>query len=228
MCAVIAAGAHRAHAAPDNGCSTDRNDRITAELALCSTHAYNIGFTQNPTNESDRQYMKEVIALKTTVMMQQMYAQYEYLDATIKRLKTQLERSILTTKLQAAGAAPSNDTSSSASTTTNRNIVLSGAYDCIAETSRVAALNCLMRNASLIRSAIASGNYGDAKRQIEKDVFAYETWAAKDIDAVCKSGLSATRNSLENCINHFVPKISIAIENLNNANKNQNQNQGQK
>ena len=67
------------YAASDNGCSDEDNNFITPELALCSTHAYNIGWVTNPDNEANKQVMRDVVALKSTVMMQQMYKQYQYL-----------------------------------------------------------------------------------------------------------------------------------------------------
>lgn len=86
-----------------DGCDSADNNRISPELALCSVHAYNIGEVQNPTG-ANRQLMKDVIALKTTVITQQMNKQYEYMDLMIRRFKTQLEKAVLTTKLQASGA----------------------------------------------------------------------------------------------------------------------------
>ena len=219
-----------AFAATDNGCGdTDKNDRITAGLALCTTHAYNIGLTTNPNNDSDRQFMRDVVALKTTVMTQQMYRQYEYLDATMKRLKTQLEKAILTTKLQAAGAASSSGNGTKATTSNNRNIVLSGAYDCIAETSRVNAMNCLQRNISLVRSAIASSNMGEAKRQLLKDVAAFKAWrnqstTYKDMEAACKDSMAASRADLESCVNYFAPAVAQEIDATNTNNNKNNKN----
>ena len=90
----------------DNGCENDDNDAIVAELALCSTHAYNIGATENPTG-ADKELMRDVIAMKTTLITQQMYRQYEQMESMLRRLKTQLEKAVLTTGLEAKGASPS-------------------------------------------------------------------------------------------------------------------------
>ena len=83
---------HGAFAATGNGCDNDKNDRINPEIALCSTHVYNVGFSQNQSSESNKQLMRDTVALKTTVMTQQMYRQYEYLDATLRRFKTQWKK----------------------------------------------------------------------------------------------------------------------------------------
>lgn len=147
------------YAASDNGCSDEDNNYITPELALCSTHAYNIGFTENPDNEASKQTMRDVVALKSTVMMQQMYKQYQYLDATLSRLKTQLEREILTSKLEAAGAS-SGSSSSSASTSASyndRNIYLAGTSNCNNESTVTGVFNCLRNNYNLIYNMSNSG-----------------------------------------------------------------------
>jgi len=57
ICAAMVASAHAA----DNGCSREDNDRISAELALCTTHAYNIGLIQNPESDADKQLMRDVV-----------------------------------------------------------------------------------------------------------------------------------------------------------------------
>ncbi len=147
-----------AYAAIDNGCDEKDNNYITPELALCSTHAYNIGITENPDDEANKQLIRDVVALKSTVMMQQMYKQYEYLDATLKRLKTQLEREILTSKLEAAGA--STGTSSSGSTSasyTDRNIYLAGTSNCNNESTISGVFTCLRNNYNLIYNMSSSG-----------------------------------------------------------------------
>ena len=166
VCATMMVPAYAA----DNGCSTDDNDRITAELALCTTHVYNIGLDQNPESDADKQLMRDVVALKTTVMTQQMYKQYEYLDATLRRFRTQLEKAILTTKLQAAGATDDNGGSSGSYRSGDRNVVLSGAENCLLKTSTTAGLQCLQNNIRIVLNAVAGGNIGDAKRQLDKDL----------------------------------------------------------
>ena len=238
ICIALGAGWGAYAATTDNGCGNENNDRITAELALCTTHAYNIGRTQNPTTDAERQFMREVVALKTTVMTQQMYKQYEYLDATMRRLKTQLEKAILTTKLQAAGASTTDGSAKSAASSSSRNVILSGAYDCIAENDPLSAMNCLQRNLPLISSAISSGNMGDAKRQLEKDLAAFNIWktgvnkteldgflgscckdTTKDNDTSCSPNITASRNSLENCVNTFRAAIAKVISAVNNPKK---------
>ncbi len=173
-------------ATTDNGCGKDSNDRINPEIALCSTHVYNIGEVENPSTESDKQLMRDVVALKSTVMTQQMYKQYEYLDATLKRFKTQLEKAVLTTKLMAAGADTSAAGSSSYSgistgnstyRSTDKNIRLAGAQNCMTTTSYQNAYSCLSSNIQLILNAVNGGNsVGEARRQLEVDLGVAATW----------------------------------------------------
>ena len=80
---------------------------IHPNFALCSVHAYNIGLDRNPTDAGDIELMNEVVRLKATVIAQQMRQQYDFLEATIRRLETQLQRGVLTARLEAAGGAPS-------------------------------------------------------------------------------------------------------------------------
>lgn len=151
-----------------NGCDKDDNNRIVPMLALCSTHVYNLGLTENPTNASDRQLMRDVVALKSTVIMQQMYKQYEYLEATVQRLKTQLEREILTTKFETAGASSSERASSGSSLTGNNGVT--GAENCINAGLTKDVMECLSRNLDRITTAINDADIGAAKRQLETDM----------------------------------------------------------
>ena len=171
-----------AYAAVGNGCDeSDDNEYVNPELALCSTHVYNIGGIENPDNDAKREMMKDVVALKTTVMTQQMYKQYEYLESMMKRFKTQLEKAVLTTKLQAAGASTGTTSSSSSGmyldntgTTSsrvgsNKYVVLNDAKNCSLEPTITSALQCLLDNISITLSAVDNGNTSGAKRQLDAD-----------------------------------------------------------
>ena len=142
----------------DNGCDNPDNDMISAELALCSTHAYNIGLDQNPSG-ADRELMREVIAMKTTLITQQMYKQYQQMESMLRRLKTQLEKAVLNTKLQAAaGKAKSDDDDDDDEfESNNRSIHIANARDCNAESTAKEVLTCLEKNAALIYDRSANG-----------------------------------------------------------------------
>lgn len=167
--------------AADNGCGEDENDAIVAELALCSTHAYNIGEMKNPTNADGKQLMNDVIAMKTTVITQQLYKQYEQMESMLARFKTQLEREVLTSSMGAAGAKTDDgDDGGGSYRSSDKSIILSGATNCLQVWSNGtdAALDCLGRNVQLIITAINAGNATDARKQLKKEIDALKTISA--------------------------------------------------
>ncbi len=151
----------------DTGCESETNDRIVPELALCSTHVYNIGGTKNPSG-ADKQLMKDVVALKTTVMTQQMNKQYEYLEAMIRRFKVQLEKAVLTTGLEAKGAASSNSSSGTTFKSNDRNIFMAGVKNCNNELLPTDVMTCLNNNMNTISNI--SGNADNISLEIRKQL----------------------------------------------------------
>lgn len=245
LCAVLGVmcvGTPVMAATVSNGCDKDDNNRIVPMLALCSTHAYNIGDIKNPSNASDRQLMRDVIALKSTVIMQQMYKQYEYLEATVQRLKTQLEREILTSKLEAAGATSSSSGSSGGAISGNNGVV--GAENCMTAGLTEDVMNCLSRNLERIASAINGSDIGAAKRQIETDLMALQMYdklektdechvtennqqVTKQLSAsLCKTtqkcqnaAKTNNRQTMTECVNLMRVCITQNIEQLQNQNR---------
>ena len=253
LCAIaaICAALSPVFAATGNGCDKDSNDRINPEIALCSTHVYNIGQTKNPASENDKQLMRDVVALKTTVMTQQMYKQYEYLDATLKRFKTQLEKAVLTTKLAAAGADTSAAGSSSYSgistgnstyRSMDKNIRLAGAQNCMTMTSYQNAYSCLSSNVQLVLNAVNGGNsVGEARKQLEADLKVAETWtiiynkdgkyttSANTISGLANcNSLRSTRDSVIGCAQEMNVAIARSLDDRqqrqNTYNRNNQQN----
>lgn len=166
--------------AADNGCEDEGNDYVTAELALCSTHAYNINLTENPKDASGKQLMNDVIAMKTTVITQQLYKQYEQMESMLTRFKTQLEKAVLTSSMGAAGAKTDDGDDGGSYRSSDKSIILSGATNCLQVWSNGtdAALDCLGRNVQLIITAINAGNATDARKQLKKEIDALETISA--------------------------------------------------
>ena len=155
----------------DNGCENDDNDAIVAELALCSTHAYNIGETENPTG-ADKELMRDVIAMKTTLITQQMYRQYEQMESMLRRLKTQLEKAVLTTGLEAKGASPSGSSSSSSSfKSDDRNIHMAGVKNCMNYYQDSEMLKCYEDNLNMIVNMSGNGDNvsSELKKQLVQD-----------------------------------------------------------
>jgi hypothetical protein len=166
-------------AVADNGCENENNDMISAEFALCSTHAYNIGETKNP-NASDRELMHNVIAMKTEVVTQQMYRHYEQMESMLKRFRTQLEKAVLTANLQAAGAASEKDSDDSSSyTQTNMNSYMAGVKDCSAiSLDKMEQTTCYNQNLTTISNSWSSST---------KPTNAMQKQLAGDYKLVCGS-----------------------------------------
>ncbi len=209
--------------AASNGCDKDDYDRINPALALCSTHVYNIGKTQNQSSEANRQVMRDVIALKTTVITQQLEQQYDFLEATVKRLKTQLEKAVLTTSFEAAGAS----SSSSSRTSNDSNVVLIGAENCLLKTSTSDGLNCIQNNIRIVLQAVSSGNIGEAYRQLQKDLSFARSYAVSGVtfdnatnqysEPVQCNGLKAQKDSVNNCAYALNIAVMQQIEKNNNS-----------
>lgn len=156
----------------DNGCENDDNDAIVAELALCSTHAYNIGATENPTG-ADKELMRDVIAMKTTLITQQMYRQYEQMESMLRRLKTQLEEAVLTTGLEAKGASPSGSSLSGGASfkSDDRNIHMAGVKNCLNYYQDSEILKCYEDNLNMIVNMSGNGDNvsSELKKQLVQD-----------------------------------------------------------
>lgn len=198
-------------AVADNGCENDNNDAIVAELALCSTHAYNIGKTENPTG-ADKELMRDVIAMKTTLITQQMYRQYEQMESMLRRLKTQLEKAVLTTGLEAKGASSSGSSSSSGGSSfksDDKYVVLAGTENCMQKGSIDSAVSCIQSNVRIVMSAISAGNTTDARKQLEKDLDVASTWGMIKVSSDCSDNnkkdsctvVGSTGNSMSDCTN---------------------------
>jgi hypothetical protein len=125
--------------------------------------------------------MRDVIAMKTTLITQQMYKQYEQMESMIRRLKTQLEKAVLTTNLEAKGASSSSNSNSSSSgsyKSENRNIYMAGVHDCNNELSTIKVFECLNNNLTTIYNT--SNNGANITTELRKQL-------AKDFDVACKN-----------------------------------------
>ncbi|MBO4626277.1 MAG: hypothetical protein J5679_03345 [Alphaproteobacteria bacterium] len=219
----------------NDGLFTSAKDCETGEdinpiLALCSTHAYNIGMSQNPEKDNEKQDMREVIALKSTVIAQQMFKQYEYLESMIKRFRTQLEKAVLTTKLKVAGADTDDGSSKSGFKITDSNIKLAGAQNC-KQTSYQNAHSCLTSNVQLVMNAVNGGNnIGEAKSQLAVDIEAAKIWKIIESTPTQCANLKNDRKVILTCAEELNAEISInqSLQNRqqNQQNRNMNTNMG--
>lgn len=184
-------------------------DYILPQYAMCTTHVYNIGKTENSSVAADKQEMKDVIALKTTIMTQQMKAQYDYLDATMRRLKTQLEKAILTTKLQAAGAGTTSDGGTYTSGDTgDKNIYLAGTQNCNNMNTTAEVFTCLRSNYNLIYNMSNGGTNitTELRKQLANDVGVVVSNAS---GAELTTNNSTNAQSSKNDVSSGLPNVMV-------------------
>ena len=215
--------------AASNGCDKDDADYISPTLALCSTHVYNIGETENTKDSAKKQEMRETIALKTTVMTQQMYQQYEYLDAMVKRFRTQLEKAVLKTKLAAAGA-DTNEGSTSGSLSfksSDRNIFIAGVSNCNNELTNQKVFECLNTNLNSIYNASNNGQNvtTELKKQLANDYsLAIDACAtACTQEPKCKESKDiSTVKDFRECLDKLRSAVRTGYENSSQKQQQQN------
>lgn len=145
---------------------------INPIFGICDTHPYNIKESSTPTGADEIARMREIIGLKVTAVSQQMYKQYEYINATFKRLKMQLEKSMLTSTLEAAGAKSNGEDSSGSGRSSDKTIHLSGAMNCSAISDIKQQLTCISNNLNLI-STFTKSQKNNACLQLQETVSAF-------------------------------------------------------
>lgn len=189
-------------------------------IALCSVHSYNIGDATNPTDVGRATEMNDIIALKTTVMVQQLKQQYDDLNAVIKRFKTQLNKAVLTSKIEVlTGNTSSSTNSSSGGYSSNNGISISGASDCSNNASSANTSSCLQQNIPLIITTANSGKTSDARNQLIRDMNIAITWdlcQAKPTNA--KDGIyqccaSVTNGNVDQVIKNMNASALVACAN---------------
>lgn len=206
----------------NDSCADDANDAISPDFALCSTHVYNIGQTENPDAEN-RALMKDVIAMKTTLVTQQMYKQYEQMESLLRRFKTQLEKAVTMSKFEMAGADSEKSSSSSGGYASNNSrIHIAGAQDCSRIYNDADTLKCYQANIDNIER---TSNYGqdvttDLKKQLAGDyegLIKLDYGASKcDIDERCKTANSAmTKKVFESCMVNYRNCLQKQYSNYN-------------
>jgi len=147
-------------------CEEDNIEYINPELTLCSVHAYNMNQDSNPSSSTDKETMKEIIGLKSTVIAQQMYKQYMTVENMIKRLKIQIEKAALKAELKVAKGTDDDDDDGKDANAANefKNCrVASGGDDGL--------LDCLRYNYAKLESYVSKNSTKTkVKKQIAQDV----------------------------------------------------------
>lgn len=226
--------------------ATEECPYFSPALALCSVHAYNVGDSQNPTDTARASEIEDVIGMKTTVMVQQLKQQYDELNAVIKRFKTQLNKAVLTSKIEViTGTTSSSTNSSSGGYNSNNNVAIVGASDCSTYSGTTNIAQCLQPNTQLIINAANSGKITEARNQLFTDMNTAITWSlcqAQPTDAKegiyrCCAGVESANNdnnklyqiiknmnasALVTCANQFRAAIVQKIEFNQNKNSSRN------
>lgn len=184
--------------AATNTCDQEGYDFINPALALCEVHAYNIGDVTNPA-ASERELLREVIAMKTTVITKQMYRQYEQMESMLQRLKTQLEKAVLTANLKVAAgeSSYSGDSETTTFVSNDRSIYIQGAKNCLNEFDDAARLECYKSNINTILTMSNNGNNptSELKKQLANDL---KNLSMMNIDGTTGCGIKEVEN-LEIC-----------------------------
>ncbi len=175
-------------------------------FALCSVHAYNVGLPANPTDSEQISEMNEVISYKATVIAQQMKRQYDNLNTIIKRFKTQLEKAVLTSKIEVMTGGASSSSSSSSGSSAGNNSGIADAEDCYT-VSEANVYDCLKRNLDKIDRAVEKDTV-NARKQLVTDyniAIAYQTDKTKvdeasDCAKFKERDSYTNKNDVKNCV----------------------------
>ena len=194
----------------DDHCD-DREEypNINPSLVLCPVHAYNYNLNNNPESAEETEKMKKIIAMKTTVMTQQMKKQYDFLESTLKRFKIQLEKSILLNNMQANGAIAENDS----------NKAIAGVEKCRLTSNINRTMMCLEDNLGKAEDLINNGKIQQAKRILEQDkqtfiglCNSFDNNIDEDYKNKCSNN---NRQNIEECITYIrsnLIKVNRQIE----------------
>lgn len=195
---------------PEKLCNTyidDYCDGINPEYAICDTHPWNAGkYGEDALKSENLEEIKTAVGNKVTLVSQQLYKQYEYLRATLKRLETSLEKSVLAAKLEKAGASSNNSGGGSGGSSRNSDntIFLAGAENCSNKDSKEALYSCLQNNANLVITA-ASTNAVKACKQLRSTLdaaliaFNIKDNKYGDIGNACSNITSCNKNVAVSC-----------------------------
>lgn len=179
---------------------------VNSDFALCDTHAWNARFKDNDEikKSEDREKMNEIIALKTTVIAQQMYKQYASLEQIIKQLKVMLEKEVLKASVQVAGGTSSDDDTSTDKVE----------FDTCSPIDEETALSCLRSNYSKLQPYVTKKNLkNNVKKQLTADSTVLKTLLDSKYTDNCKS---ISTNNVEKCFNGIAKGINDLNKQIQN------------
>ena len=179
-------------------------EKIKPEYAICDVHAWNDSKYEPLSTTEEIEEVNAEVGKKITLVSQQVYKQYEYLSATLRRLKTSLKKSVLAAQLEKAGANSESSGGSSGSGG-NKN---SQYTDCAGKT-RDETMYCLRGNYSALANKIKNKQCGKAeKTQLETDATIlnglltgnYKIDEANDTPASCDKSKLTNQSACSTCL----------------------------
>lgn len=211
---MLSFGAHAGYYDDDD---YDECPYFTPAYALCTTHAYNAAMGTNPTDSSQIAKMNEIIALKATVIAQQMKQQYDVLNAMVKRFKTQLEKAVLKSKIEVMTGGSSSSSSSGGSSSNNGGLATAEDCDTVGQRN---LYDCLTRNLNKINQAVEK-DLSNARKQLVIDYNIAKDYKVCGEGAVvatncgkCEDNFSedsrAHKNDVKNCVSQLRRQIDQA------------------
>ncbi len=208
-----------------HGCNDDCYDLdkdvsyVNRAFALCDTHAWNAGFKDNDEikKSEDREKMNEIIALKTTVIAQQMYKQYATLEQMIKQLKVMLEKEVLKASVQVAGG-----TSSDTDTTDKVEF-----ENCNGKGDDTMVLNCLRSNLVKYEPFVTKGNTrNNVVKQMNKDMTVLDIYVDSNKDGKGFNANACPTSMSKSVMSTCYTELQKGIRQLNNQIQNKNKSGG--
>lgn len=203
---------------------------INPLYAICNTHFFNAGYADvetAKTKDAEQEAVsadftsetKEIIGLKVTAISQQMYKQYEYIKATLRRIQIQLEKAVLAANLEAAGAESEDGGSSSSGGLARGSSKNSNYKNCSGKNGQE-TLYCLRENYSALQDQVKNCKKA-TKEQLYKDVKILNSMLKSKVDSgdtkYCGSDTTKAASNCEDCLQQYnAGLINLEEQNYDN------------
>lgn len=207
---------------PGETCANDCNNDfayVSPTYALCNVHRYNLADNDimNPNDAETKEKVRQNVALKTTVIAQQMYKQYVMVESMIKRLKIQLEKAVLNANLQVAGGTSSKSSDDSAKVEFS---------DCGGKSAEN-ALNCVQSNYTKLKPFVDKGN---SKRTVREQLYSdfrvlkahLDNWPRSVDETKCIVENVQDKKTMKDCLDLIEEGITKLDKQITNEKSRQN------
>lgn len=207
---------------PSEKCANDCNNDfayVSPTYALCNVHRYNLADDDimNPTEAETKEKVRQNVALKTTVIAQQMYKQYVMVESMIKRLKIQLEKAVLNANLQVAGGTSSKSSDDSVKVEFS---------DCGGKSAEN-ALNCVQSNYTKLKPFVDKGN---SKRTVREQLYSdfrvlkahLDNWPRSVDETKCIVENVKDKKTMKDCLDLIEEGITKLDKQITNEKSRQN------